>query len=528
MRRASFVASALALALPAAALSASERPLTLREAFVRALEKNDSIVLERETFASAQAAVIGAKGAYDPMLTVASDWERATTPVNSAFSGAPAGQDAPTLTTTAASAGLRQLLPTGGSVALTTTATRSTTDGAFTLLSPAYATEAGIEARQPLLRDRATDPARTALKVASADRDRAAASLRREVTEVIGAVERSYWTLVAARRDVGVREEAVRLADEQLHETRIRAEKGAVPETEIAQPRAELERRRGELLASSEAVARADSGLKRLILGDSDPAWSERLAPVDDPETPVATPDLDEAMDRALRSRPELDAAQAAVERRRSESRLARDAVRPSLDVVASYARYGLAGDGNTAATAIPGFPSAVPSDMDGGWGRAYGLLGEDRFSDARFGLELSIPLGNRTARAGATVARGSQRQAEADLSQTRKAVRAEVLDAAAALDTAGQRIEAARSAREAAEVQLGSERDRYAAGLSTNFLVLTRQNDLSRARLDEIAALTDYRMARAELARATGSLLEERHIDIDAVEGRGTAVGEP
>jgi outer membrane protein TolC len=63
--------------------------------------------------------------------------------------------------------------------------------------------------------------------------------------------------------------------------------------------------------------------------------------------------------------------------------------------------------------------------------------------------------------------------------------------------------------------VQLSSERERYAVGLSTNFLVLTRQNDLSRARLEEIAALTDYRNARIQMGRATGSLLEDRGIEV-------------
>jgi outer membrane protein TolC len=45
---------------------------------------------------------------------------------------------------------------------------------------------------------------------------------------------------------------------------------------------------------------------------------------------------------------------------------------------------------------------------------------------------------------------------------------------------------------------------------------VLTRQNDLSQARLTEISAQTDYRTARTEMARVTGSLLEERRIDVD------------
>jgi hypothetical protein len=45
----------------------------------------------------------------------------------------------------------------------------------------------------------------------------------------------------------------------------------------------------------------------------------------------------------------------------------------------------------------------------------------------------------------------------------------------------------------------------------------LTRQNDLARARLDEISALTDYRTARTAVSRATGSLIEDRGIEVGA-----------
>jgi outer membrane protein len=510
---------ALAVAVPAAA---AERPLTLGEAIVMVLEKNEGIVIEREALAAAQAGVTGARGAYDPILEIGSDWRRATEPVNSAFSGAPAGKASPTNKAAGAGASVRQLLPTGGSVSFSMSALRETTDGSFTLLSPAYSTQVGIEVRQPLLRDRATDAARSALRVAATDRRRAGASLRREISDTVAAVERAYWTLVAARRDVTVRDEAVRLAAEQLEETRLRVEGGAVPGTEIAQPRAELERRRGEYLAAREAASRAANALKILILGEDDGAtWAADLAPVDDPAVQIASVDVAEAMERALASRPELEEAEAVTERRRVEAAQARDAVRPSLDVVASLDRLGLAGSQNPAGTTLPGLPSGIPDGMEGSWGRSFEMLGEDRFDDARLGLQFRIPLGNRTARADAAIARSATLQAEADLSRARKAVRAEILDAAAALDTASQRIEASRAAREAAEVQLSAERDRYVAGLSTNFLVLTRQNDLSRARLDEIAALTDYRKAGAEMARATGSLLEHHQIEIDTT---GTA----
>ncbi|MDM7917484.1 MAG: TolC family protein, partial [Candidatus Eisenbacteria bacterium] len=194
---------------------------------------------------------------------------------------------------------------------------------------------------------------------------------------------------------------------------------------------------------------------------------------------------------------------------RRAETSLARNSVYPSLDAVLSYDRYGLAGSRNPLDDG-----GDLPDRWSGGLGDAFQSLGDSDYDAVKVGLVLEVPISNRSARAAASSARSALDQAQADVSRMRKSIRAEVLDAAAALETARQRIEAARSGREAAEVQLSAEQDRYAVGLSTNFLVLTRQNDLSRARLEEISALTAYRNARTEIARATGSLLDERDID--------------
>jgi len=332
----------------------------------------------------------------------------------------------------------------------------------------------------------------------------------------VAAVERAYWSLAAARREVEVQEEAVRLAEEQLGETEIRIEGGAAPKTEIAQPRAELERRRGDLLASREAVARAENVLKLLILSDDDgDLWLEPLAPVETTQVEIVPVDAAAALAAALGNRAELDAAAALVERRRAERELARDEVRPGLDLVLSYDRYGLAGSRNRAAGSVPGLPASVPPGLEGSWGDSVQQLADGDFDDTRVALVLALPLGNRAAKAAALVAENAELASAARLARARKAVRAEVLDAVAGLDTAAGRIEASRAARQAAEVQLSAEQDRFAVGLSTNFLVLTRQNELANARLAEIEALTDYRTAHTELGRATGSLLEQRGIEV-------------
>ena len=503
---------ALALLLGAVLprIAAAQEPLTLDHAIALALQKNEGLVIERESLAAAKSAVTSAKGAYDPLLSLDGGWRKATEPINSSFAGAPIGRLAPESEVTEGGASLQQLLPTGGLVSLRARGSRETTDQTLTPLSPAFGTQAGVELRQPLLRDRSIDAARLSVRRATAGREGATAALRRVTTETVAAVEQAYWRLVAARLGVEVRGEAVRLAQQQLEQTQTRVETGSVARTESAQPRAELERRRGELLEAREAVARADNTLKLLILDGADDArWSQPLAPVEDTTNDVITVDVPASLSRALRDRPELGIAQANLKSRRAETAFAKNEVWPSLDAVASYDRFGLDGSTN------PGSPTA-PIGLEGDLGGSFESLKSNDFNAARVAIQLGLPVGNRAARGNAAVARHVERQAEADLARIRKGIRAEVLDAAVALETAGQRIEATRSSREAAEIQLSAERDRYATGLSTNFLVLTRQNDLSRARLDEISARTDYRTARTEMARATGSLLNDRGIQID------------
>jgi outer membrane protein TolC len=509
--------------------AATERSVSLDEAIRLALENNERIFIQRESLVAAGAAVSGAEGSYDPLLGAEVGWRDGATPVNSSFSGAREGALAPSEESAAAAVTLDQLLPTGGRLSVIAAADRSESDGLFDLLSPSYGTRAGIELRQPLLRNRAIDEPRFRVRAAEADRAGASAALAAELADTVAAVEQAYWSLVAAHREVQVREQAVQLAEEQLAETQIRIETGTAPELEIAQPRAELERRRGELFASREIETRAGNTLKRLVLRDDDPTlWSDRIVPESGADPTLVPIDLAAAMERALATRPELAISEAALERRRLESALRGDAVRPALDAVISYDRYGLAGERNRS-----GEGGAVPPALEGGLDDSFDLLRDGDLDDKRVALVLSIPLGNREARAGAAIAKSAERQAEAEHSRLRKAIRTEVLDAAAGLETAGQRIEAARAAREAAKVQLDSEGERYGAGMSTNFLVLTRQNDLSRAWLDEIAAQTDYRRAETELARVSGGLLAARGIEIEpatsdlANEGMQTEKGE-
>ncbi len=511
------LAAALLGALPlAAAEPPGSLPLSLHDATRMALARNHDIAIERDSFRIAGATLDRADGSYDPGFRLGAGYRDHTDAMNSALSGALAPALGPSFTNLSSSVSLSQLLPTGGTVAVTGILGKDTAESFFALLTPAYNTGFSIDLRQPLLQGLGIDPARQAIRVAKLDKDRSVASLKRTVSDTVADVERAYWTLVAARRTVDVARKSVGLAEQQKSDTKVRIDAGVRPESDLAEPVAEVERRKGELYSAEELAKQSELVLKLLVLGDArDPLWARSVEPTDSPDAERRSVDLDAALAEAEQKRPELKDASLLVARQDVEIEAAKERVKPQLDLVASYGRKGLAGTPNPNIVSIGGLPITVPEGLIGSLGTSFGTIGSNEFPDAFVGLALALPIGNRSARADAVIAQARKRQLATSYDQTRQRVAVEVRNAILALDTAAQRIEAARAGLVAARTQLTAETDRFAVGLSTNFFVLTRQNDLARAEVTETSALTDYRIALTALARSTGTLLEERDIRI-------------
>jgi outer membrane protein len=520
MRRMSWILVLAFLVSPIARaddLVLPEAPLSLSDATRRALERNTTLAVERETYSQFESAVTGAKGAYDLLWNADARYRDFRLPVNSAFSGAPDGQLAPHDHTLDLSTSFTQLLPTGGTVSLFTNWGRSMTNNVFTLLSPSYQTGAGLALTQPLLRNLFMDPAREGILVASADRSASHARLERTISDTVTEVDSVYWDLVSARRNVASIQESVTLAEQQLSETKSRVEAGVLGETDIAQPTAERERRLGNLALAMQAVVRAENRLKRLVLGDpTDPLWGNRIVPSDDPEMPLLErPTTETSLDTAFAKRPEIAEAEAVKERADVEVEARKSDKLPQLNLVGGYQRRGLAGSANPDAESFNGGPIVIPPPLLGATGRSYGTISENQFPDGSVGLSFSFPIQNRTAKANLAIAHSRLQQANVNITANRQQVESEVRDALVALEAAHRRIEAARAGLSAAETQLYAEQERFNVGLSTNFPVLTRQNDLTVARVTLTEALTAYRQAATELARATGTLLENRQISV-------------
>ena len=75
------------------------------------------------------------------------------------------------------------------------------------------------------------------------------------------------------------------------------------------------------------------------------------------------------------------------------------------------------------------------------------------------------------------------------------------------------KRVQAARVNVDLQRKKLEAEQKRLQYGLSNSFQVLSFQNDLTAAQSSEVKAIIDYNKSLANLANATGTLLDKQGI---------------
>jgi outer membrane protein TolC len=217
----------------------------------------------------------------------------------------------------------------------------------------------------------------------------------------------------------------------------------------------------------------------------------------------------------ALHSRPELAESDIDLVNRQISRRAANNALLPSLSLIAFYGGAGLAGPVNPVFSL--GQQSTVPSDFAGALQNAFNNSSPDYY----FGLNLSIPIRNRVAKADQYRSELEYRQAELRMEQLKKQVRIEVHNAQYALDQTGARVQAARKARDLAQRTFDITKKEQELGSGSSYQTLFAQRDLALAELDLVSAQTTYEKAKVELDRTTGQTLEHNGILLqDAIKG--------
>src|SRR5262245_2997631 len=509
--------------------------LTLRDAMTMALENNRDIEVERLNVQMNEFDLRGAQGFYDPNLATTLYYDHRAIPATSIFASGKTDN-------VIGSATFTQRTPwQGSSFTGFFDNNRATTDNPFVSLNPQYTTNLSFTFTQPILRNRAIDAGRRQIRIAKKRLDISDSQFRQRAIDIISQVQRAYWDLVFARRDQEIKQESVDLANTQLEHYERLVEAGTLAKSDIISARVELERRKDEAEAAVDAIQRAENALKALMaqVGDGE-TWQSELVPVEQPQIePGASLPLEDAIRLAAQNRPEMEQYRLRGELNKIDSEYLRNQTRPQVDFFVTYGAAGLAGplrvtenpinasnailfgriNQLSALAGLPPLPIAnaggTPDSLIGGYGQSLANLFKNDFRSWRFGLNINLPLRNRTAEANLGRSLAESKQIDAQRQKTEQLIEVEVRNALQAVETARKRADAAKNSRVNAELQYQSEQRKFDAGQSTNFFVLDRQNALSSARGRELRALTDYTKAVAELQRALSTTLSSNNVEV-------------
>jgi HAE1 family hydrophobic/amphiphilic exporter-1 len=276
------------------------------------------------------------------------------------------------------------------------------------------------------------------------------------------------------------------------------------------------------LFAAQLLLTQAENNLKTLMLPNrTDLLWSMGLVVESPLSAETNPPSLEDAVARALKSRPELSESALALDVNQLDNQLRSEQAKPRIDAFANLSASGLAGiptpvENSPLAAFFPPGTQFVPPLLMGNYGQSLANLARGTFPSAQIGVNISLPFRNRTAQAQAAISQAEGRRLRATQDQVAMAIEADVRNALQAVVATQARLDAAALASRSAEEQYLSEQRQFQAGTSTVFLVLQRQTDLIAARSREVRARADAGEAIANLDRATAGTIAARGIQVE------------
>ena len=516
---------------------ASEVPirLSLQEALEQALERNLDIAIARIAPSSQAQNVIISDAVFDHYLeSSVSHREREQEPTSS-FS---------LLSSTTDQALVRYTDPLkiGGQWSAELTHEDASQEfppdpqGVFNLVPDTFTTSMSLSYSQPLLRNFGLSINTTAIEQAKNTLEITEAQVEDRILEIVQQVEAAYWSLVGSIRQEGVARSSLELAEDFLRQTRIKVEVGTLPPIEITTAEAELASRQEGLIVAENNVRNREDELQALLRVPKDsPSWDRPIEPLDSPTMRKREIDSEQAVEEALARR--FPVRQAELELRNAElsERYRRNQLKWDLRFNANYATtgnsfefvpvtttgqtldfFGPDGEFLTGDEQVVTFEQERLVREDGTRGDSFSEVSDFENTNWSVGLSLTVPLGNRDARARHVQARLALEEAALQVDQARQSLRVEVRRAVREVQTARRRVESARANVELQRKNMEAERKRYENGLSTSFRVLEFQRDFLQAQSSEIDALIDYNQALSYLARVKGTLLAERDIRLE------------
>ncbi|MBK9528127.1 MAG: TolC family protein [Acidobacteria bacterium] len=500
-----------------------QKALTLREAIEIALENNRDIEVSRKTARIAEFDLALARGITQPRLSGQAYYDSTTTPNVSIFSSNQKTTNGSLL----------------GNVSLTGTRLdsgtqfqgffnnqRVTTNNSISVLSPQLNSSLGFAVTQPLFRGRKFDAARRSIEIAKRNIELTDTQFRQRSIETVATVQKAYWDLTFALRNLQVQRDAVRDAKDQLAHNRRLVDEGQLAPIDIVASETQVANFEQLVYDALNTVNVSENVLKNLLSPNRNSnIWNEALMPIDSVEIAVPNQSLTEAMTLAIDNRPELEVNKAQKDINALDQRLYKDQKKPQIDLIASVSENGIGGSPNRSFD--PTFPTPCTTDPTSPecanqlanlallTGNPLTGIFTNRYPTFRVGVSFNLPLfGDKSAAAQYGKSLVDAERIETQREALEQGIQVEVRNALQSIRTAEARLRSAAVARENSVKQYESEQRKLNEGQSDVYKVLERQTALATAKSNELRARTELNKAVAELQRATGNTLIANDIE--------------
>lgn len=460
------------------------KDLTLAEARACALRRNLDIKVQ--LFAPAQAkTAIGVEMAKFEASIVGNYQRNDQSLLSNLNTGSGAATDSGSL-------GVALPLATGGTVNVSGNTLTSGND--LTGLVPGNQdTQSGLQfsISQPILRGGGVEANTASIRVAKLNGQIADARTKLEAIRLLANVDKAYWNLYAAARELEVRQRQYELAVAQLERARRRVRAGEVAEIEIIRAESGVGSTIESIIGADNRLRLRQRDLKRIMNDPDLPLDSVTyLAPTTSPSPVGLKFDPETLSTKAIDNRMEMLELELQLSIDATNLDLARNQALPLFTLGYTYQYYGYGTDPSNAWTSL--------GDAD----------------QYQFTAGATIPLGNEAAknRVQSAILTRLQRLATKDL--RRLAIRQEVFNAMDNLENAWRRILAARLQTALAGRTYEAEKRQFDVGLRTSVEVIDAANRLADAQSQEVFALAGWQIALIDLAFATGTQLGQARID--------------
>lgn len=350
-----------------------------------------------------------------------------------------------------------------------------------------------VSVTQPILRGFGRDIAEAPLERARAADRATQLRVKSSALDVIERTETAYWNLATAEARLEMRRSNRALAQSLLEEMRERERLGLATRLDVIQSEANLAQREDDIIVAEQAVQESNDALTVLLGGlQQTPVEASNFAVDTLPPPPADLPPLQEVWQSALHSDQQVAAQEEVLLQQEINVRVARDALKPELNLTLSGSFSGIS-DENAS--------------------EAYELLRDRDTTGWGVQLAFEMPLGRRAATAGVRSASAQLEQSEWTLAQLKQNLLRAVRTAHRELEARQKRLRSAELVLRLQEETFERERTKLDEGLSTVRDVLEIQSDLDAARLALLDAQASAILAELNLDRLRGHLLERHHL---------------